>query len=68
MTTFRVNKTAWVRKNTLTKRLDLKDTRYAYKPGIQYPAVAVAICPNVFYGPESRTLRDHDMAVAVEVI
>ena len=62
--TFRVNRTAWVRKNTLTKRPDLKHTRYAYKPGIQYPAVAVAICPHVFYGPEDRTLRDHDMVVS----
>jgi hypothetical protein len=61
---FRVNRTAWVRKNTLTKRPNLKHTRYAYKPGIQYPAVAVAICPHVFYGPEDRTLRDHDMVVA----
>ena len=31
----RVDKTAWVRENTLTKRPDLKYTRYAYKPGIQ---------------------------------
>ena len=61
---FRVDETAWVRKNTLTKRTNLKHTRYAYKLGIQYPAVAVAIYPHVFYGPEDRTLRDHDMVVA----
>ncbi len=61
---FKVDETAWVRKNKLTKTSDLKHTRYAYKPGIQYPAVAVAICPHVFYRPEDRTLRDHDMVVA----
>jgi hypothetical protein len=63
---FRVDETAWVRKKTLTKRSDLEHTRYAYKPGIQFPAVAVAICPHVFYGPEDRTLRDHDMVVTEE--
>ena len=62
--TFRVDETAWVRKNTLTKRHDLKYTCYAYKPGIEYPAVAVAICSHVFYGPKDRTLWDHDMLVA----
>jgi len=61
---FRVNKTAWVRKNTLTNGPDLKHTRYAYKSVIQYPAVAEAICPYVFYGPEGRALWDHDMVVA----
>ena len=55
----------WVRKeNTLTKRLDLKHTRYAHKPGVQYPPVKVAIRPHVFYGPEGRTLRNHDMVDA----
>ena len=62
--TFRVNKTAWVRENTLTKRRDLEHTRYTYESGVQYPTVAVAIVPHVFYGPEGRTLRDHDMVVA----
>ena len=36
---------AWVRENKLTKRPDLKHTLYAYKPGVQHPAVAVAIGP-----------------------
>jgi hypothetical protein len=63
--TFRINKTAaWVRENTLTKGPDLKHTRYAYEPIVQYPAVAVAVGPHVFYGPEGRTLWDHDMVVA----
>jgi hypothetical protein len=62
--TFRINKIAWVRENKLTKRPDLKHTRYAYKPRVQHPAVAVAIGPHIFYGPEGRTLRDHDIVVA----
>ena len=47
-----------------TKRFDLEHTRYAYQPGVQNPAVAVAVCPNILQGPEGGTPRGHDMAVA----
>jgi hypothetical protein len=52
------------REHTLTKRSDLEHTRYANQSGVQYPAVTVTVYPNVFQGPESGTLRNHDMAVA----
>ena len=54
---------AAVSRSTLTKRFDLEHTRYAYQPRVQYPAVAVTVYPDVFYGPEGGALRDHDMTV-----